>query len=176
MQENQLAENGRFLIKVRRGGWEVEVSGPDKEFVHNEIAQLIEQFNSVPEIPVTTSLPENRVESSNGTTPRYEKEQTLNEFFRQFKSLPTHADKILVLAYWLELRQGQPNFTVEEMVAKYKEVRENPPANVKRDITNVAVKGYLRQDKNAEGAVVFSLTNSGIREVESKMVGESFVR
>ncbi len=80
----------------------------------------------------------------------------------------THLDKILVLGYWLEMRQGQEHFTPEDILEKYKEVRETPPANIRRDIGTLVTRGFLWQPNKNDST--YTITNSGIEEVESKLV------
>ncbi|HVB21626.1 MAG TPA: hypothetical protein VNG51_06745 [Ktedonobacteraceae bacterium] len=164
---DELAKEGQFRIRVRTSEWEVEVSAPDRDFVLNESDRLISQFSSTN--PITHSTKEEIIQGEVTYLPRATKPQTLNEFFRQFK-LQTHLDKILVFGYWCEVRQGQAHFTSDDIMAKYKEAKEPPPANIRRDISNLLGKGFLLSDgKSEDGTLAYELTNTGIREVESKM-------
>jgi hypothetical protein len=171
VEEHELETVGHYCIRVRKGDWEVEVSAPEKGFVLTESDRLIEKF-----ILNVTAVYVNEAEATqDGATahiegqPRYVKPQTLNEFFRQFK-LQTHLEKILVLGYWCEIKQGQPHFTSDDILAKYKEVKEPPPANVRRDLGNLVAKGLLLSvGKSGEGVLTYELTNTGIKEVESKL-------
>ena len=143
------------------------VSAPDRDFVLNESDRLIERFNLTN--PATRSLGDELIQGEVSYLPRATKPQTLNEFFRQFK-LQTHLDKILVFGYWCEVRQGQAHFTSDDIMAKYKEAKEPAPANIRRDISNLLGKGFLLSDgKSEDGTLAYELTNTGIREVESKM-------
>lgn len=171
MGNNEVADKleieGQFRIRVRTGDWEVEVSAPDRDFVLNESDRLIERFNLT--TPATHSLGDELIQGEVSYLPRTTKPQTLNEFFRQFK-LQTHLDKILVFGYWCEVRQGQAHFTSDDIMAKYKEAKEPAPANIRRDISNLLGKGFLLSDgKSEDGTLAYELTNTGIREVESKM-------
>ena len=170
---DEVAKDGQFRIRVRKGDWEIEVSAPDREFVLSESDRLIENFS----LTSSVILPTNKGEVIQGEATyipepnqsRTVKPQTLNEFFRQFK-LQTHLDKILVFGYWCEVRQGQPHFTSDDILAKYKEAKEPAPANVRRDIGNLLSKGFLLSDgKSEDGALAYELTNTGLKEVESKL-------
>ena len=169
---DELEKEGQFHIRVRKGDWEVEVSAPDKSFVLAESSRLIERFS--PTNSVTHSPKEEIIQGEVTYIPepnqsKAVKRQTLNEFFRQFK-LQTHLDKILVFGYWCEVRQGQAHFTSDDIMAKYKEAKEPAPANIRRDISNLLGKGFLLSDgKSEDGTLAYELTNTGIREVESKM-------
>ncbi len=169
--ENNLEKMGQFYIKVRIGHSEIEVSAPDKEFVLQESNRLITQFN-LDNVESNSSKME--ANQGNGTSPREqganqnrtEKPQTLGEFFRQFK-LQTNLDKMLVLGYWCEVMQRQSSFTLEDIVAKYKEVKEPTPANMRRDLNSLVSKGlFLFDDKSEQ---TYALTNTGINEVQSKV-------
>jgi hypothetical protein len=171
--ESDLEMKGQFSIKVRVGNAEIAVSAPDKEFVLNESKHLIEQFrlhevtphsNEVEivqgEVVAPLALPQTRIL----------KPQTLGEFFKQFVGLQTNLDKILVFGYWCEIKQNQPHFTSEDIQAKYKEVREIPPANLGRDLRTLQSKGFLLPPgKSDDGSSTYALSRSGISEVESKM-------
>ena len=173
MVESDISKMGQFSIKVRIGNAEIEVSAPEKDFVLNESRQLIEQFglNVVSlrstgveiiqsEVAVIPEIPQARVV----------KPQTLGEFFKQFANLQTNLDKTLVFGYWCEIKQGQPHFTQEDILAKYKEARESPPANPGRDLRTLVSRGFLLPPgKSDDGTPTYALSNSGIKEVESKM-------
>lgn len=168
LNEEALQVVGQYHIRVRRGDLEVEVSGPEEGFVLRESNRLLEHFSQAQTSPSPTQRQEQPAIQATPIMGRPEKQQTLNEFFRQFK-LQTHQEKILVLGYWLEIKQEQPYFGPEDVLAKYKEAREQPPANVRRDLSNLVAKGFLRTDKGENGTVVYSFTNTGIREVEAKL-------
>jgi hypothetical protein len=158
---------GNFHIRVRKGDWEVEVSAPNEDFVLNESERLIERFSLTS--PITHSPKDEIIPGDVTYLPRSVKPQTLNEFFRQFK-LQTHLDKILVFGYWCEVRQGHPHFTSDDILAKYKEAKEPAPANIRRDLNSLLGKGFLLSDgKSEDGTLAYELTNTGTREVESKM-------
>lgn len=169
--ENNLEKTGQFYIKVRVGYSEIEVSAPDKDFVLQESNRLIGQFK----LDTTASYPpEMEASQGNGASltrqgmdqNRNEKPQTLGEFFRQFK-LQTNLDKMLVLGYWCEVIQKQSSFTLEDIVAKYKEIKEPAPTNMRRDLNSLVSKGLFLFDDKAEQT--YALTNTGINEVKSKM-------
>jgi hypothetical protein len=173
---NNGAYSGLFTIKVRAGNVEVEVSAPDKEFVLDESKNLFERFKiDTPALSPTQveMLPGEVATLVETAQNKKEKPQTLGEFFRQFVGLQTNLDKILVLGYWCEIKQGQSHFTTEDIVAKYKEIREKPPANINRDLGTLISKGLLLPpDKSEDGTQTYSLSRSGIQEVESKMPQE----
>ena len=171
MGEEELEKSGQYRIRVRKGDWEVEVSASDKDFVLDESDRLIKHL-SMAMVP----LSQNEIIEGDGShqlelgKSRNLKPETLNEFIRQFK-LNTHLERIMVLGYWCEIKQGQPFFTMEDILAKYKEIREQPPANIRRDLGTLQGRGLLLSAGKQEGAA-YGLTNSGIREVESKLLKE----
>jgi hypothetical protein len=171
--ENNNESIGLFTIKVRTRNVEIEVSAPDKEFVLDESEKLFERFqvDSTALSPTQVELIPGEVTMLPETSKnRMEKPQALGEFFRQFIGLQTNLDKILVLGYWCEIKQGQPHFSTEDIIAKYREVREKPPANINRDLGTLVSRGLLLPpDKSEDGTQTYSLSRSGIEEVESKM-------
>ncbi len=174
MVESDVAKVGQFSIKVRMGSNEIEVSAPDKEFVLNESKHLIEQFRLqtiAPHLHEVEVVQGEVVALPTVAQTRAVKPQTLGEFFKQFVGLQTNLDKILVFGYWCEIKQNQPHFTSEDVLAKYKEARETPPANVGRDLRSLVAKGFLLPPgKGEDGTPTYALSNSGIKEVESKIV------
>jgi hypothetical protein len=174
--ESDIERTGQFSIKVRVGNAEIEVSAPDRDFVLNESKHLIEEFRLNAVISHSTAV--EIVQGEVMTLPavsqgRAVKPQTLGEFFKQFVGLQTNLDKILVFGYWCEIKQSQPHFTSEDILAKYKEARETPPANVGRDLRPLVSKGFLLPPGNSDyGMPTYALSNSGIKEVESKMLQE----
>lgn len=173
MAESDVEKIGQFSIKVRVGSAEIEVSAPDKDFVLIESKHLIEQFrlNDVAPRSAGLEIIQGEVtELPETSQTRVMKPQTLGEFFKQFVSLQTNLDKILVFGYWCEIKQSQPHFTSEDIQAKYREARETPPANVRRDLGTLVSKGFLLPPgKSDDGTPTYALSNSGIKEVESKM-------
>ena len=169
MGEHDITIPGQFSIKVKIGAAEIEVSAPEKDFVLDESNRLIEQF-------MLTSYGTNQTVGFNGATAhsamsetKTMKPETLAEFFKQFASLQTNLDKMLVIGYWCEIKQRQPHFTIEDIQAKYKEVREPAPANITRDLNTLKSKGFLLPPEKSDDGVTYALSNSGIKEVESKM-------
>ncbi len=172
MVDDELVNDGRFSIRVRKGDWEIEVSAPDKSFVLDEANRLMKQFgngNVTSSSSKNTILEGEVIHLNESNLPRVSKPQTLNEFYRQFK-LQTNLDKILAFGYWCEVRQGQPHFTAEDILARYKEAKMPPPANIRRDIGSVVSRGHFMEARRSEdGALSYELTSTGIDEVESKL-------
>ena len=171
MGVDELVNNGQFRIRVRKGDWEVDVSAPDKKFVLDEADRLIKQIvngNMASTLPKDTILDGEAIRLNEPNPTKASKPQTLNEFYRQFK-LQTNLDKILAFGYWCEVRQGQPHFTSEDILAKYKEAKQPPPANIRRDIGSLVSKGFFMEaGRSEEGALAYELTATGTDEVESK--------
>ncbi len=172
MGVDELVNNGQFRIRVRKGDWEVEVSAPDKNFVLNEADRLIEQIgngNMASPLPKNTILEGEVIHLNEPNPPKAAKPQTLNEFYRQFK-LNTNLDRILAFGYWCEVRQGQPHFTSEDILVKYKEAKQPPPANIRRDIGSLVSKGFFMEaGRSEDGTLAYELTSTGIDEVESRL-------
>jgi hypothetical protein len=174
VEENNTAitSSGQYIIKVRVGNAEIEVSAPDKDFVLDESNRLIEQLN----LASGASYIEQQVVSHNGATAhiaalesRTAKPETLAEFFKRFTNLQTNLDKMLVIGYWCEVRQGQQNFTAEDIKTSYKEIKEETPANIGRDLDRIKSKGFLLSPEKSDNGMAYALSSSGIKEVESKM-------
>ncbi len=176
-ENNETTMAGLFAIKVRVGNAEIEVFAPEKDFVLDESSRLIEQFILAP-------IVSNSVEQENGfnngssfvmaSETKPEKEQNLVEFLDQFTGLQTNLDKILVIGYWCEKKLGQPHFTIEDIQVKYKkEIKDQAPANLKRDLDQLKKRGFLMPPERLEnGQLGYTLSRSGIKEVESKMLQE----
>lgn len=167
VEDIEARKNQHFYIRVRNGNWEVEVSAPDEGFVVSESTRLIEEFKLA---PATFPQPRASTIQENGNLPqqsdisRPTKPQTVGEFFRQF-ILKTNLEKILVLGYWCEIINNQTSFTAEDILTKYKEVREKQPTLIGRDLKSLASKGFLAN----EGKSAYTLTNTGIKEVDTKI-------
>lgn len=172
MENDNNERAGQFSIRVRAGNAEIEVSAPDRSFVLDESKRLIEQFglNGGGAHATAVEIIQGEVTALPAMTQAKVKPQTLGEFLKQFVGLQTNLDKILVFGYWCEIKQGQLHFTQDDILAKYKEAREAPPANPGRDLKSLVSKGFLLPpDKSDDGTPTYALSNSGIKEVESKM-------
>ncbi len=101
---------------------------------------------------------------------RYAKPQTLVEFIRRF-NCQSNLEKTLVLGYWCEIKLGQPGFTRDDILAKYREAKEQPPKNIGRDLGLLVSRGLLLE--SGQPAEMYELTNTGIHEVEQKLSGQS---
>jgi hypothetical protein len=174
MEVDDLVNNGLFRIRVRKGDWEVDVSAPDRIFVLDEADRLIKQIsngNLASPLPKNTILDAEWLHLNESNHPKASKPQTLNEFYRQFK-LNTNLDRILAFGYWCEVRQGQPHFTSEDILAKYKEAKQPQPANIRRDFGTLVSKGFFMEaGRSEDGTLAYELTRTGIDEVELKWSG-----
>jgi hypothetical protein len=174
--ENSFQNLGQFSIRVRIGNAEIEISAPDKSFVLNESNRLIEQFKLDAMTPRTTQVEVIQGEATaipEQTQTRFTKPETLGEFFRRINGLQTHLDKILAFGYWCEIKQHKQHFTAEDVLSRYKEAKETPPANIRRDLSSLVSKGLLLPPgKTDDGTLTYALSNSGIKEVESKIQPE----
>ncbi len=169
MEDTELNQIGTFSIRVRKGDWAVEVSAPDKEFVLEESRRLIEEFKLAP-VVIHQPLLVKAEEDTDGqiSAGRPKKQQTVSEFFRQFKTL-NNLEQILILGYWLESKQG--GFTPDEVLEKFKEIKEQPPANIRRDLKNMVAKGWLlTSGKSEDGGSAYALTNTGEKEAEARRI------
>jgi polyhydroxyalkanoate synthesis regulator phasin len=167
------ANPGQYQIRLRKGDWELEISAPEQDFVLREWERLV-NF-SLQDISLNNTSEKSRIPDHTGTNGdfgngRSIKPQTLNEFIRQFK-FQSNLEKTLVLGYWCELKLQQQGFTVEDILAKYKEAKEQAPKNIRRDLSSLVSKSFLLQDN--QSSEVYELTNTGIREVEQKLLGQS---
>lgn len=170
---------GQYQIRLRKGDWELEISAPDKEFVLHEWERLgvIPTTNPlvVDASPVKKGPSEQPISNGSNMGIRTVKPQTLNEFFLQFK-FQTNLEKTLVLGYWCEIKLQQLGFTSDDIQSKYKEAKESKestPKNIPRDLSSLVSKGFLLQNsKSPDGALAYELTNTGIHEVEQRLLSQ----
>lgn len=173
MDEN--TNSGQFTMRLRKGDWELEISAPEKDFVLDEWERLAASSFSVVGVS-PNSGPERYLAlepASNGgdfENLRNAKPQTLIEFMRQFK-FQNNLEKTLALGYWCEVRLLQSGFTRDDIRVKYKEAKEPEPSNIGRDLGNLVSKGLLLQ--SSQPSEVYELTNTGLREIEQKLSGQS---
>ncbi len=167
VEDTEAKKSEHFYIRVRNGNWEVEVSASKEDFVKSESTRLIEEFKLT---AATFPQPQAAIAREDTDLPQQQdvsrsiKPQTVGEFFRQF-NLKTNLEKILVLGYWCEMLNTQSSFTSDDILAKFKEVREKQPALIGRDLKSLVSKGFLAD----AGKSAYTLTNTGIKEVETKI-------
>jgi len=173
MDEN--VNSGQYQIRLHKDNWELEISAPEKDFVLNEWERLAKFSFSTPGAllnniseKVSTDGLAGVVENGEGV--RYAKPQTLVEFIRRF-NCQSNLEKTLVLGYWCEIKLGQPGFTRDDILAKYREAKEQPPKNIGRDLGLLVSRGLLLE--SGQPAEMYELTNTGIHEVEQKLSGQS---
>jgi hypothetical protein len=164
-------QNGQYRIKMRKGNIEFEVSGPNEVFVIEQTERLLEQFANQAEQEQVAPVPQKATQELPPATQvdaafRLMKPESFNEFYRKYKP-QSNLEKILLFGYWFEMKQQQESFTQEDILGKFKEAKEPNPANLKRDILSLVTKGWFLTDKSQPG--VYSLSNSGIQQVESKL-------
>jgi hypothetical protein len=169
MSDTNNTHNGQYSIKVRVGNAEIEISAPNQEFVQQECSSLIEQLKlGAAVIAPIAETPSGEVTPPASNSTRPERPETLAEFYKRFTP-QTNLDKILIFGHWFD-KQGQQRFTPDDIEAKFKEIREKPPAYLIRDLRSLVSKGFLMPPEKAEdGNQAYSLSRSGIAEVESKM-------
>jgi hypothetical protein len=172
MVDNENVKPPQFRIKVRKGDWEIEVSAPEKDFVLDESNRLIEQFslgNGLSSLSKDNVIQSELNNSGGFELSKTLKPQTLNEFYRQFK-FQTNLDRIIVFGYWCEVKLRKTPFTIEDILAKYKEAKQPPPANIRRDIGSLVSKGFFMEaGRTEDGTLAYELTRTGIEEVENKL-------
>jgi hypothetical protein len=171
VEDTEAPKNHQYYIRVRHGNWEVEVSAYKEEFVINESTRLIEEFkltSASPPQPQAAIGQEDINLHQEQDVSRPIKPQTAGEFLRQF-ILKTNLEKILVLGYWCEMVNKQSSFTSEDILAKFKEVREKPPALIGRDLKSLVSRGFLVDEGRADAKSAYTLTNTGLKEVETKI-------
>ncbi len=173
MDENVSA--GQFKIRLRKGDWELEISAPEKDFVLDEWERLAGASLTVVDSSSSNGSEKHLAsdQANNGgdfENPRNTKPQTLIEFMRQFK-FQNNLEKTLALGYWCEVRLRQPGFTRDDIRIKYKEAKELEPSNIGRDLGSLVSKGFLLQSN--QPLEVYELTNTGLREIEQKLSGQS---
>lgn len=169
MDEN--TNPGQYQIRLRKGDWELEISAPEKDFVLDEWERLAQ--SPLPDLPLNGSSETSHTSNHTGSNGDVEnarnlKPQTIVEFIKQFK-FQNNLEKELALGYWCEIKLQQPGFTPEDIEEKYKETKENPPKNIRRDLRTLISKGFLMQDNKSE---IHELTSTGIREIEQKLSGQ----
>jgi hypothetical protein len=166
---------GQYQIRLRKGDWELEIAAPERDFVLSEWERLanasfvisdVSPSNGSEKKPSVNLL----VADGNSENTRNSKPQTLVEFIKQFK-FQSNLEKTLVLGYWCEMKLRQPGFNRDDILAKYKEAKEQAPKNIGRDLGILVSKGFLLQDN--QSLEIYELTNTGIHEIEQKLSGQN---
>lgn len=79
----------------------------------------------------------------------------------------THQEKALAIGYHLECINGSENFTAEHVEDGYRRCKLKPPANIYDILANLASKGLIMEDGEAEdNKTLWVLTRSGESEIE----------
>ncbi|MFP4116259.1 MAG: hypothetical protein ACLFTQ_03610 [Candidatus Aenigmatarchaeota archaeon] len=96
------------------------------------------------------------------------KSMTLPEFMRD-KEVKHHTDKVLLIGYFFEKYKEKSDFTTKELEEGYKKCGWDLPANLTDRASSLISQGLFDEDKGEEGKKIWSLTRSGVREVQERI-------
>jgi hypothetical protein len=154
----------------------IEVYGPGMRNIENFVLQLdpsirAEAFRFLlrrefgPEITdgpqeVTPSLGRKPVSPPREVAPQ--------ELLRQIEA-KTMMEVAPVLAYWLEIYQGETTFSSGRLKEAFDQAREAPPANPSDLVAKLEASGKLMKAEKAGAVQQYRLTRTAIDEIESRI-------
>jgi hypothetical protein len=132
------------------------------ETIKEQIRDLDERLRKIEDLTNQPSLPKN-----------FEKQMSLREFVLSKK--PSGNPQIgLCVLYYLEYYENKESFNVADLEAGFRRAKEKVPSNVSDVLQKIAKKGFIDQTKSsAKGKNEWTLTNSGVKEVEDGFKGGS---
>ena len=104
--------------------------------------------------------------SPSGEEKRLKRDLSINEFFRS-KKPQTEADKVLVIAYYIEIYEGRSPFTTRDVREAFRRAREALPKNLSDCIARNVKKGYIKEVDRKKKIIKWALTKSGKEYVEN---------
>jgi hypothetical protein len=141
-----------YRIKVRKGDFEVEVQGEDKEWVEGKFKEL----TTKKETAFTG------IGASAGDMPG-----TLGEFLDLKGNPAKHTDSMAVLAYWLFRVEKMNSFNVKDIVDCYDKIRKAKPSNPNQIINqNVARHIFAEAPAEKDDLKAWVITRAGEEYVE----------
>lgn len=78
----------------------------------------------------------------------------------------THVERAVTIGYYLEMRQGYRNFTIEDIEEGYRTCKIQKPSNPSDALANAEKKGWVMRDGKNEQYQLWVLTRDGETYVE----------
>jgi len=104
---------------------------------------------------------------SSGQIENISKKQSIREFLLS-KNPKTDANKILVIAYYLEKQEEMAVFNVKDLMDCFRNAKEKLPTNMNARINDNIKYGYIMPSKDKkDNNNAWTLTNTGERFVEN---------
>ncbi len=159
-------EERRYRIRINLQSGEIEVEG-DKEFVKEEIKILINEVTNI----FGKLSNKGRMEADEKVD-TYNKHKSIKEnlpyesFAEFYKIISPEKglDKILLAAYWLDIKEGMEEIRPKDVENLLKNARVTPPASIARDMGILAGGQKAVLIKLKRGA--YKVSNTGREEVE----------
>lgn len=153
-----------YRIRFVRGSQEFEVEG-DKEFVLDMVEKFeifSEKYGVQPSTPKVHIIEKEKIPAQVLT-----KDVSVGEFIRQL-NLKKHTDIVLAFGYYLEKYSGLNEFAPADINNCYYEAKLESSNTSQMIIQNIK-RGFIMQSKGENKEKRYTLTQSGIEHIESKM-------
>ncbi|HDD44125.1 MAG: hypothetical protein DRO88_12250 [Promethearchaeia archaeon] len=158
-----------YRIKINLKSGEIEVEG-DKEFVKGEMKNLINEIKNFLETEPSIQVLQKseRIQKTHAyKEPAHVAENlTYGSFAEFYKVLSPKKgqDKILVAAYWLDVKEGMKEIKPKDVENLLKNARITPPKSIGRDMSILASgkKAVLLKLKRG----VYSVSDTGRKQIE----------
>ena len=92
--------------------------------------------------------------------------ESLAEFLRK-KGVKSDPDKVVCIAYFVDVRKGAEGFTSKDIEVGFRDARHTVPTNVSDQLARCAKRGMIQVSGKRDGKKLWVLTNTGIEYVES---------
>jgi len=153
--------NKQFKLKLNLQQREIEVEGPNREFVEEWFDKLSASLeNSSHDGHDKSDNPED--------TDSSEKEKSIAEIYDR-ESFSKKQERTLFIGWALEKVQNQTEFTREEIQSVAKDYKIQLGANLNRDINSLIRKGWLKEVGERDGDSTYYLTRTGENFVEEQV-------
>ena len=91
--------------------------------------------------------------------------ESLAEFLRK-KGVTSDPDKVICIAYFIDVRQGAKGFTSKDVDTGFRDARHTVPTNISDQLARCARRGMIQVSGKRDGKKLWALTNTGIECVE----------
>jgi len=98
------------------------------------------------------------------------KSRSLAEYYKGATDM-TKRDAALFVGWYLELHEGEDNFTKPEVEERAKDAKINLGKNVSRDLSNQVGDGHLQKVDERDGKDAYQLTLTGEDYVQDELLG-----
>jgi len=174
MADEEEQEADELHLHVSVGGVTVEVEGPVDEaetwFEALREDYLADVDSTAAADQASSSESRNQNDSpdprANGGV---QKSRTLTEFYQMTDGI-TKKDTAFLTGWYLEMHEGQDDFTREEIEQKAKSAKLTLGANVGRDLSYKVEDGHLAEVDERDGDPTFHVTLTGEEYAENELL------